>query len=235
MSPETILITLYFLLPGLVTLAVFEWIFVGRDRKGVELVSWAVGVSVVAAVPLILIPRTRPLVSYLWEPSELSPEALVGVVLHVGVGVLLATVAGWVVLKVMDGRLGPKSFYQRAWDWLWGQHGNDKRYVLVKTRHELLYGTLAFAEDPSKGCALVLADPGVWDEEADDFHRSGMKYAFIPGDQIERIELSVGNPPSRSDYPFYRAGYVDDQEPITEESTDVGQERDAASPAEENH
>lgn len=39
MTPETILVTLYFLLPGLVTLAVFEWIFVGRERKGVELVS----------------------------------------------------------------------------------------------------------------------------------------------------------------------------------------------------
>lgn len=151
------------------------------------------------------------------------------------VGVLLAVVAGSVVLKVMDGRLGPKSFYQRAWDWLWGRYGGDDRYVLVKTRHELLFGSLAFAEDPSKGSDLVLADPGVWDDEEEDFYRSGMKYAFIPGDQIERIELSVGNPPTASDYPFYKAGYVDDQKRITEESSHVRQEESDASPAKEKY
>jgi hypothetical protein len=126
---------------------------------------------------------------------------------------MLAILAGLFVSKVLGGRIGPRSFYQRSWDWLWDQFGTDPRFILVTTEAELLYGQLAFADDPAKGADIVLVDPSRWDDEKGDFFRSGMKYLLVPGSEIKRVELSIADPPKPSDYPYYEAGYVADSTP----------------------
>ena len=226
MSPETVLVALYFLFPGLVTLAVFDWIFVGRERRGVELATWAIGVSFLAAIPLVLIPKTQPLVSYLWDPSALSRENLLGVLLHVLTGVALAVVAAAIVRKVLDGRLGPWSFYQRSGDWLWGRVAGEPRFVMVETKSDRLFGDLAFADDPGKGSDLILGNPGIWNEEAGDFYRNGMRYAWIPASEITRVEVSIADPPAEQDYPYYESGYVDDTFPIRKEQENGRQQEE---------
>jgi hypothetical protein len=216
MTAEALLVTIFFLMPGLIALAVFEWWVAGRDRAPLELIAIGLGLSLLAAAPVAAIPLTRPLVDYLWDPSSLAPRSLGGLGAQTLIGIAMASAAGAFARK--KGRIGPKSFYQRSFDWLWTHHADEHRYLTVRTENELYYGELAFADDPAIGQDLVLRNPGRWDEDYGDFYRSGMKYLLIPGRLILEVCVSVSDPLSASDYPFYPPGSIDETEAIQQAS-----------------
>jgi hypothetical protein len=97
------------------------------------------------------------------------------------------------VNKVFQGRLGRKSFYQRAWDWMWATYGQEDRSVAVQTTDGFYLGVLEFAEDPSVGQGLLLRYPRIWDDAEGDFFDSGSEYLYVPGERIGRVELSFAD------------------------------------------
>ncbi len=79
---------------------------------------------------------------HLWQPSELSELALFGVTLQLISSGGLGVVGAVLVNKVFQGRLGRKSFYQRAWDWMWATNGQEDRTVAVQATDGFYLGTL---------------------------------------------------------------------------------------------
>lgn len=205
---EAVLVLVVFLLPGYIGLKTFEWLVAARARSMMDLTIWSAGLSILAAAPLVGIPWTRPLLWHLSRPEEIGIDAAIGVALQIVVAVLLAILAAAAVTKGLRGRVGRKSFYPVGWDWLWGNFGNDDRYVTVHTDREIYHGTLAFADEAPAGRDLGLRDPAQWNEGAEDFYRAGMKYLLIPGQRVHSVELSVANPPVKEDEPYLGSGFI---------------------------
>ena len=190
MSLEQVVVYIFFLLPGFLALRVFEWLVASRVRSALEMTSWSLALSIAGAAPLVLIPGTRPYMEHLWQPAELSELALFGVTLQLISSGGLGVVGAVLVNKVFQGRLGRKSFYQRAWDWMWATYGQEDRTVAVQATDGFYLGTLEFADDPSVGQGLLLRYPRIWDDAGGDFFDSGSEYLYVPGERISRVELS---------------------------------------------
>jgi len=207
MNAETLLVSIFFLVPGLLSLLAFEWVLVSGERSGFERTGVILTLGLLAAAPLALLPFTRALVTHLWSPGALSENAFWGLLLQSLIGIGLGVGAGHLIRK--HGLPISKTLYRRADDWLWANHADDSRYVLVTTVEGRRYwGALEFAQDPSLGRDLVLRDAGEWIEDAQDFFRNGMKYLLLPGESIRSIELSVANPVEESDRPVPVPGFV---------------------------
>lgn len=208
MSREEFLVTLFFLLPGFLAMSFYEWLVVRRERSLFEMTTWAVGLSFFGLLPLVALKSTRPLFAYLWKANEFSEHVVFAVGLHVTTAMVMAGVAALMVTRVLRGQIRGTSFYERAWDWLWLSFGQESRYLTIRTERELFFGVLAFADAPHVGHGIVLRDPAVWVESKRDFYRSGMKYLYIPGEQVKHIEMSVAEPLAKADEPYYGSGYL---------------------------
>lgn len=230
MTIESVFVSLFYLVPGFISLKVYEWFVATRSQSALEVTSWSIAISIISAAPFIAIPHTRRFMSYLWEAPGLTPNVVLGLALQTGTAIALGVVGAFVVLRVFRGRLARWSFYQRGWDWLWGSFGNESRYVQVTTETSKYFGALAFADEPSAGRDIVLRDPAIWLEQDEEFFRSGMKYMLIPGASIRSIELSIAEPPTREDLPYHGAGLLSDS---TEEGVNGRQAKPAAAARQE--
>lgn len=208
MTIEAVLVALFFVLPGFVSLRTYEWFVASRSETPLETMSWSIALSLLAAAPYVAIPATRPYMSYLWETPELTPETLIGIALQTATAICIGSGGALLVLRAFKGRLARWSFYQRGWDWLWSMFGADDRCVVVTTDTDRYLGTLAFADEPSAGRDIILRDPAVWIPDQGAFFRSGMKYLLVPGMRVRAVELSEANPPSVQDEPRLATGFI---------------------------
>lgn len=220
MTIESVFVSLFYLIPGFISLKVYEWLVATRSHSPLEVTSWSIAISVMSAAPFVALPRTRAFMTYLWQPTGLSADVLLGVSLQTAGAIALGVGGAFLVLRVLGGRIARWSFYQRGWDWLWGSFGSELRFLQVTTETEKYFGMLAFADEPSAGRDIVLRDPAIWVDGDEQFFRSGMKYMLIPGSTIRTVELSTADPPTREDRPYYGAGFVSAP---TEEESIVGQ------------
>jgi hypothetical protein len=209
MDVETLVVAVFFLLPGFVGLRFFQLLVTDDDLTAWEVTSTSLGISVVSAAPLLAFDRTAPLLGHLLSPQTLSAYALLGVTIHMLAAVGVAAIAAWVSTSLVEGRFR-RSVFQTGWEWLWYRMGQDSRYVEVATDEARYFGALAFADNRREGRGLVLQDPAAWSSDTEEWVRTGMKYLLLDGAEIRTVQVSVANPPEASDEPIPTPGPIDD-------------------------
>lgn len=207
MTLETLLVTLFFLLPGFVGLRVYQLLVTDDELSTWEASITSLAVSVIAAAPLLAFDRTSALLGHLLDPSQFSALALMGVFIHLLAAIVVAAAGAWMSTSLLEGRFR-RSVFQTGWDWLWYNMGQDSRYLEVLTDDTRYFGSLAFADNRREGRGLVLENPAVWSDESGDWVRTGMKYLLLAGEEIRAVQLSVANPPVDSDQPIPQPGPV---------------------------
>ena len=208
MTPDALLVTIFFLVPGFFAVQVFRFLLVEDELSTFELTTWSVVLSVLGALVLMATPWTRDAVAYVSTPGALASAALPGVLLQLAASTLVAALTALAIKRWLGGRLGSSSFFRRSWDYLWARHGQEQRYVLVELDGEVVYGVLYFADGATAGRDLVVENPYVYDVERDDFYSDGSKYMFIRGSRVQAIRLMVAAPPARADEPLPQVGYL---------------------------
>jgi hypothetical protein len=207
-SQEALIVTIFFLVPGFFAVQVFRFLLTEDELSPFELTSWSLIYSVLGILLLGAVPATRGMLGYLYDPSTLSESSLTGIFLQGVASTVVAIIAASVIRRWFGGRLGSSSFYRRSWDFLWGRHGQEERYVLVRTESELLYGVLYFADGATAGRDIILENPYKYDVEQAEFFSDGNKFEFIPGSLIRSVKLSVTRQPTAADKPLPVAGYL---------------------------
>jgi len=203
-SIEQVVVLTFYILPGYVALYAADLVVPAPARTTFHTIAWSVILSLAGA-----------LVASLWMPPEylahlfgsatLSTTALVGTgaqtLSAVGVG------GGFALLMkhLLKNRLGQRSAYPTAWDALWSEHGAQRRVVVVEVASGYYAGTLAYADDPRIGRAIVLREPAKFDEASTKYVRTGSDFIYFPADQVRRIELSRVNSPKNSEEPHGQA------------------------------
>lgn len=210
MSQEALIVTVFFLVPGFFAVQIFRFLLTEDELSTFELISWSLIYSVLGILLLGVVPGGSGLIEYLYEPSSLSRASLLGVFLQGITSTAVAIAAAVVIHRWFGGRLGSSSFYRRSWDFLWGRHGQEERYVLVQTDSELFYGVLYFADGATAGRDIILENPYRYDLERADFFSDGNKFLFVPGSSIVSVKLTVARDPSPADMPLPATGYLAD-------------------------
>lgn len=200
MTQETLLVTLFFITPGFIAVQVYQFLLADNRLSAFELTSWALIYSVLGLTLLVALPWTRPLVGYVFAPHTVSPTALLGLWLQVvtsaGIAILLS-----LAINKAGAHVGRRSFYQRAWDYLWSQHRKEQRTCLVYTKSGLYLGVLYFASSGSEDTALILRNPSTYDSERDSFWVTGAEFAYIPASEVLRVDLSIAATLKTNDEP----------------------------------
>jgi hypothetical protein len=209
-TPDALLVTIFFLVPGFVAVQVFRFLLVEDELSTFELTTWSVVLSVLGALALSATPWTRQAVAYVTTPGALASAALPGVLLQLIASTIIAGLSALAIRRWLGGRLGASSFFRRAWDYLWARHGQERRYVLVELDGEVVYGVLYFADGATAGRDLVIENPYLYDVEQNDFYSDGSKFMFIRGSRVQSVRLMVAEPPTRADEPVPRVGYLRD-------------------------
>jgi len=177
------------LLPGYVGLYVSDLLVPAPARTTFHTTAWSLFLSLAGAV-----------VASLWVPPEyfahlfgnapLTTKALAGIgaqmISAIGVG------GGFALLTthVLKNRVGQRSLYPTAWDFLWSKHGAERRCVIVETTGGTYAGTLEFADDPRIGRALIVRAPCKFEESSGKFLPTGAEFLYFPAEQVRQLSLS---------------------------------------------
>jgi hypothetical protein len=189
---------LFFILPGYAGLYVHDLIVPAPARSTFRAIVWSLLLS---SASVLVVTQVLPAVylAHLYGPATLSTEALLGT------GALALTSgligAAFALLKrfVLKGRLGRRSIHPTAWDALWSKHGAERpTQVVVEVPDGRYAGTLANADDPRLGHALILQAPEKWDEAGARYLPTGAKFSYFPADQIRRFDLSRASDPEKA-------------------------------------
>jgi hypothetical protein len=207
-TPDALLVTIFFLVPGFFAVQVFRFLLVEDELSTFELTTWSVVLSVLGALALVATPWTREAVAYVSTPGALASAALPGVLLQLAASTLIAALTALAIKRWLGGRLGSSSFFRRSWDYLWALHGRERRFILVELDGEVVYGVLYFADGATAGRDLVVENPYVYDVDRNDFYSDGSKYMFIRGSRVQAVRLMVAEPPTRADEPMPQLGYL---------------------------
>jgi len=187
---DKLVIAVFFILPGYVGIHVYEWWLGTRKRETLDELLLSLAASLTGAAVLVALPKTRPVMSYLWDP-QLSERTLVGLGLQMAVTVGLAFLSALVASKVLKGRLGGRSLYGYVWDGLWSAHAAEQRYVGVQTSHGYFFGVLDTADTAGAGAGIVLRSPKIWSDTTRLYYESKAELSYIPGEQVVRVDLSA--------------------------------------------
>lgn len=210
MTNETLITTIFFLVPGFLGVQVYRLKVIDEDLTTFELTTWSLIYSVLGTLLLAVSPWTRNAVSYVYEPSSLTGASLYGVALQIVASSAIAYAVGHAITYCFRRRIGSDVVLRRAWDYLWMRHGRESRMVLVETEEDWLYGLHHFADGMTLGRDLILANPYRYDEDAADFYSDGSKFLYVAGSRIKTVALTVASSPSKDDAPYPGPGYLAD-------------------------
>lgn len=189
-TSDSVVAIIFFLLPGYLALRAFEWQVAGARRSTFDEVVWALLFSIVGAVPLVVWSTSRALIEHLWQPTTLSPDAFVGVSLHVVSAIMLALIVAFLVRKLERANITESSIYSHGWDALWAPIAMQHRNICVELHAGIYSGKLVFADRGQVGRDLILRDPSRWDDQTHRFAPTGAEVMYITGDSITSVQVS---------------------------------------------
>jgi uncharacterized protein DUF6338 len=189
LETATVLEFMSLILPGYVGLYVSDLVVPAPARTPIHTVAWSLVLSLAGAVvaSLMLPPEYF---AHLFGTAPLTPTALAGIgvqmIAAIGVG------GGFALLtkRVLKNRVGQRSLYPTAWDFLWSEHGEERRCVVVETSGGTYSGTLEFADDPRIGRSLIVREPCKFEEATRTYLPTGAEFLYFPTEQIRQLSLS---------------------------------------------
>jgi hypothetical protein len=180
---------IFFVLPGYVGLWAHDQVVPAPDRTTFRATMWSLLLS--AAGALLAAQVVPPaFLAHVFGGGTLSETALLGTAAQALASVAVGGGFGLVTKYVLKNRFGGRSAYPTAWDALWSEHGGERRVVVVEVADGIYSGTLAYADDPRIGRALVIKEPSRWDDAGRAFVATGAEFSYFPTEAIRRADVT---------------------------------------------